>query len=249
MNIANIALIFVVFVVAVAAVVYLMKKNKNEVVEDQVEVDDKTYNLDKMVKFVKQRLDEITKINLYDIGLSEEELKRRRAKKYELKKALKGCTYGDVNDKKYVKELIYDLLAKEYGVDETNISKAIPFDTPSLLTPQDKFEIIIHEYKKTFSYEALNELIKKYKLDEFKYIEGETKPCYVITNEEIDDIYENENLHLDFTDKLEVVVQRIYQKYKGFSSIDEIRDMNIDGVSGRSFWSSRKFLKPSCTNR
>ncbi len=248
MNIANIALIFVVVVTAVAAVVYMARKNKNEIVEDQVEVDDKTYNLDKMVKFVKTRLDEITKINLYDIGLSEEELKRRRAKKYELKKALKGCTYGDVNDKKYVKELIYDLLAKEYGVDETNISKAIPFDTPSLLTPQDKFEIIIHEYKKTFGYESLNELIKKYKLDDFKYIEGESKPCYVITNEEIADIYDAEQLHLDFTDKLEVVVQRIYQKYKGFSSIDEIRDMNIDGVSGRSIWSSRKFLKPSCTN-
>ena len=62
----------------------MVKKNKNEEVEEQIEVDDKTYNLDKMVKFVKQRLDEITKINLYDIGLSEEELKRRRAKKYEL---------------------------------------------------------------------------------------------------------------------------------------------------------------------
>ena len=76
MNIANLALIFVVIVTAVAAVVYMAKKNKNEIVEDQVEVDDKTYNLDKMVKFVKTRLDEITKINLYDIGLSEEELKR-----------------------------------------------------------------------------------------------------------------------------------------------------------------------------
>ena len=76
-----------------------------------------------MMEFVKRRLDEITKLNLYDIGLSEEELKRRKNKKYELKKALKGCTYGDVNDKKYVKELIYDLLSKEYGVDETNISK------------------------------------------------------------------------------------------------------------------------------
>ena len=37
---------------------------------------------------------------------------------------------------------------------------------------------------------------------------------------------------LSFQDKLEVVVQRIYQHYKGYSSIDEIRDMNIDGVSG-----------------
>ncbi len=40
--------------------------------------------------------------------------------------------------KKYVKELIFDLLEKEYGVSETNISKAIPFDIPSLLTAQDK---------------------------------------------------------------------------------------------------------------
>ena len=30
-------------------------------------------------------------------------------------------TYGDVNDKKYVKELIYDLLAQEYGVNEKQI--------------------------------------------------------------------------------------------------------------------------------
>ena len=185
-----------------------------------------------MIIYVKKRLDEITKINLYDIGLSEEELKRRKNKKYELKKALKGCTYGDVNDKKYIKELIYDLLFKEYGVNETNISKSIPFDIPSLLTAQDKFDILIHEYKKTFGYEALTEFIKKYDLARLKFISGETKPCYVITPEEISEIYEKENLDLTFADKLEVVVQRIYQQYKGYSSIDEVRDMNIDGVSG-----------------
>ena len=249
MNIQNLMLIFVVFVVVIFLIVRSIKKNKEEVVESAVEVDDKTYTLDKMIKFVKKRLDEITKINLYDIGLSEEELKRRKAKKYELKKALKGCTYGDVNDKKYVKELIYDLLSKEYGVDETNISIAIPFDTPSLLSAQDKFDILIHEYKKTFSYEALTQLIKKYKLDALKYVAGETKPCYVITSDEISQIFETENLNLSFADKLEVVVQRIYQQYKGYSSIDEVRDMNIDGVSGRSFWFTRKFLKPSCSNR
>ena len=185
-----------------------------------------------MKEFVKKRLDEITKVNLYDIGLSEEELKRRKNKKYELKKALKGCTYGDVNDKKYVKELIYDLLVKEYGVDETNVSKAIPFDVPSLLTPQDKFDILIYMYKKDFGYEALTELIRKYNLAELKYLEGESKPSYVITSQEIEDIFEKEQMDLKFEDKLSVVVQRIYQHYKGYSSIDEIRDMNIDGISG-----------------
>ena len=210
----------------------LTKKDNEKAEEDQLIVDDKTYTLDMMIKFIKKRLDEITKVNLYDLGLSEEELKRRKDKKYELKKALKGCTYGDVNDKKYVKELIFDLLAKEYGVDETNVSKAIPFDVPSLLTPQDKFDIILYMYKKEFGYEALNEIIAKYELDKLKYTSGDTKPSYVITPEEICDIYEKENFMLTFEDKLMVVVQRIYQKYKGYSSIDEIRDMNIDGISG-----------------
>ena len=144
MTITNILLTLVVLVIAGAGIYYFIKNKKEAPQEKEINVDEKTYTLDKMQEFVKKRLDEITKVNLYDIGLSEEELKRRKNKKYELKKALKGCTYGDVNDKKYVKELIYDLLSKEYDVNETNISKAIPFDIPSLLTPQDKFDILIY---------------------------------------------------------------------------------------------------------
>ena len=232
MNVTNILLTFVVLIIAGILIKYYIEKNKNAHTEEAIDVDDKTYTIEKMIEFVKKRLDEITKINLYDIGLSEEELKRRKAKKYELKKALKGCTYGDVNDKKYVKELIHDLLSKEYGVTEINISRSIPFDIPSLLSSQDKFDILIYVYKKDFGYEALPQIIKKYNLATLKYIAGEAKPCYVITKEEINEIYEKENIVLNFQDKLNVLVQRIYQQYKGYSSIDEIRDMNIDGVSG-----------------
>ena len=232
MSITNILLVIVVLVAAIGTIVYYIKKKEKEPVEEEIVKEDKTYDLEQMQDFVKKRLDEITKVNLYDIGLSEEELKRRKNKKYELKKALKGCTYGDVNDKKYVKELIFDLLSQEYGINETNISKAIPFDVPSLLTAQDKFDILLYAYKKEFGYEALTELIKKYDLAVLKYMEGDTKPSYVITAQEIEDIYEKENLQLSFSDKLSIVVQRIYQHYKGYSSIDEVRDMNIDGVSG-----------------
>ena len=232
MSLTNILLTFVVIVLAGAGVAYFVKRNKNAEVEEEIEKDEKTYTLETMKNYVKKRLDEITKVNLYDIGLSEEELKRRKSKKYALKKALKGCTYGDVNDKRYVKELISDLLSQEYGVNESNISTAIPFDMPSVLTSQDKFDILIYVYKKEFGYEALTQLIKRYNLATLKYIQGETKPCYVITDDEIDEIFEKEQIVLSFQDKLEVVVQRIYQHYKGYSSIDEIRDMNIDGVSG-----------------
>ena len=232
MTITNFLLIIVVIAISSYLIYFIIKKKKDAQVEETISVDDKTYTIEKMTEFIKKRLDEITKINLYDIGLSEEELKRRKNKKYELKKALKGCTYGDVHDKKYVKELIFDLLEKEYGVTEANISKSISFDVPSLLTPQDKFDILIYAYKKEFGYEALTELIKKYNLAVLKYVEGETKPSYVITSNEIEEIYEKENIALTFSDKLSVVVQRIYQKYKGYSSIDEVRDMNIDGISG-----------------
>ena len=228
----NFVLIMAVIFIVAAVILNVLKKKQTAEVEGKVEVDEKTYNIDKMKEFIKRRLDEITKVNLYDIGLSEAELERRKNKKYELKKALKGCTYGDVNDKKYVKTLIYDLLLQEYGVNEINISKAIPFDLPSLLTPQDKFDVLIYTYQKEFGYEALTQIIKKYNLASLKFIDGEAKPSYVITREEIDDIYEKENISLTFQDKLNVVVQRIYQHYKGYSSIDEIRDMNIDGVSG-----------------
>lgn len=232
MTLTNIILTLVVIILAGGGIAYFVKRNKNAEVEEEVQKDEKTYTLDEMRDYIKKRLDEITKVNLYDIGLSEEELKRRKNKKYALKKALKGCTYGDVNDKRYVKELIFDLLSKEYGVNEANISSAIPFDMPSLLTSQDKFDILIYVYKKEFGYEALTQLIKRYNLATLKYLEGETKPCYVITDDEISGIFEKENITLSFYDKLEIVVQRIYQHYKGYSSIDEIRDMNIDGVSG-----------------
>ena len=95
MTITNIVLTLIVLIVAGYTIYYILKRKKNAQVEDVVNVDDKTYTIDMMIEFVKKRLDEITKVNLYDIGLSEEELKRRKNKKYELKKALKGCTYGD----------------------------------------------------------------------------------------------------------------------------------------------------------
>ena len=92
MSLSNIILTIIVLLLFLYVVYYSIKKKKEAPVEEEVNVDDKTYTLELMTQFIKRRLDEITKINLYDIGLSEEELKRRKNKKYELKKALKGCT-------------------------------------------------------------------------------------------------------------------------------------------------------------
>ena len=210
---------------------YLFSKSDSSVIQD-VQKEGRIYSVERMTEFIKARMDEITRTNLYDIGLSEDELKRRKNKKYELKKALKNCTYGDVNDKKYVKELIFDLLHREYGVNQVNITNAIDFDNIDKLSTNDKFDILLYMYKQQFGYDALSELIKKYHLDEQKKVYGSDVAQYVITSEEIDTIFEKEYDYLSFEDRLNILSQRIYQNYNGFSVIDEIRDMNIDGISG-----------------
>ena len=229
--ILNYALIAVLVVLFVIFIGYLFKRNDSSAIY-KVDKDGRTYTIEQMTRFIKDRMDEITRTNLYDIGLSEEEMRRRKNKKYELKKALKGCTYGDVNDKKYIKELIFDLLHREYGVNQVNITNAIDFDNRAKLTTQDKFDILLYMFKQEYGYNALGEMINKYKLDQLKCVYGSTIPAYVITPEEIDEIFDKEYEYLSFEDRLNIVSQRIYQNYKGYSVIDEVRDMNIDGISG-----------------
>lgn len=194
---------------------------------------ERAFTIETMTAFVMQTLHDLTSGNLHDLGLSEEEFRRRKSKRAELKKALRGCTSGDIRDKAYVKQYLADLLVQQYGVNETNIDRVIAFDDPYELSPQDQFEILLYLYKKRYRYDALGELIRKYELDRPKLgIEDGRTESYRITADEIHEIYKKEARRLHFDDKLSIVVQRIYQMYKGFSVVDEIRDMKIDGVSG-----------------
>ena len=231
--IINLILIIVVLALVVVIIYNIAKNRKNTETVSEVERERQKYSVKGMIDYIKNEFDEITRMNLYDLALSEEEFERRKNTKYELKKALKGAGYAATNDKKYVKTLMFDLLRNQYKVTERNINYAIPFDNAEKLTEQDKFDILLHVYKKQYKRNALTELITKYGLDNPK-IDENGVPSYRITREEINDIFEKENVlaTLDFEDKLEIVVQRVYQYYKGFSVIDDIRDQNIDGVSG-----------------
>ena len=229
-------LLIILLILFIAAFFYykVKKSGSDRVGEDSLTREKIMYSLNTMQNYIKKQFDEITRMNLYDLALSEEEFERRKNVKYELKKALKGAGYADSNDKKYVKSLIFDLLKNDYKVNNLNINYAIPFNNFNELTSQDKFEVLMHIYKKTYKADALTKIITKYALDYPKYEFDPTVPSYVITAREINDIYTNEVSMetLSFEDKLEIVVQRIYQEYKGYSVVDDIRDMNIDGVSG-----------------
>lgn len=219
----------------VASFIYYAATKKSELgAVDESERQRQKYSIKGMTDFIKHEFDEITRMNLYDLALSEDEFERRKNTKYDLKKALKGAGYASANDKKYVKTLMFDLLRNQYKVTNKNINYAIPFDNIDKLTAQDKFDILLHIYKKQYKSNALSQMITEYRLDEPKYEYDSAVPSYVITADEISNIYKEklDGVNLDFEDKLEIVIQRIYQGYKGFSVVDDIRDQNIDGVSG-----------------
>ena len=233
----NILLIILLLVFVAGFIYYKIKKSSSteeKSTDAEIKRDKEKYSINSMREYIKKQFDEITRMNLYDLALSEEEFERRKNVKYELKKALKGAGYADASDKKYVKTLMFDLLKNNYKVNNFNINYAIPFNNFDDLTPQDQFEILLHMYKKEFKAEALTQIITKYNLDTPKYEFDPQVPSYVITKEEIRQIFNNEITEdtLTFEDKLDIVVQRVYQGYKGYSVVDDIRDMNIDGVSG-----------------
>lgn len=190
------------------------------------------YTLDAMTAAIKDMLHELTSSNLTDFGLSEEEYRRRKNKRAELKKALRGCTSGDLRDKEYVKLVIADLLAQRYELEDAHLQLLLPFHQPESLSAQDQFDILLYDYKKRFRLFALDRLIQAYGLDRQRVDEEGQMEAYQITAEDIRSIYMRELPRLTTDDKLQLVVQRIYQRYKGFSVIDELRDMRVDGVSG-----------------
>lgn len=190
------------------------------------------YTLEAMTAFVKDTLHEMTTSHLSDFGLSEEEYRRRKNKRAELKKALRGCVSGDLRDKEYVKQVIADLLMQQYELDDEHLNLLLPFHQPDALTAQDQFDFLLDHYKQQFGLRALDQMLQTYELDRQRFDEDGQLEAYRISEEEIRDIYLKDHPLLRTEDKLRIVVQRIYQHYKGFSVIDELRDMQIDGVSG-----------------
>lgn len=195
---------------------------------DTVELDKNS--IEGLLEIIKNEFNDLSRSSLDERGLSPILYERNLKMRTQLMYSLKRCVYGSINDKQYVKDVIYDILNKKY-VNEENIDEIINFTNPALLSHQDMFEIILHHYKKRYSEEAFSELVKKYKLDDLKTTKSGGSG-YEISSKEILEIFYKESVHLLYQDKLEILSQRIYQKYKGFSVIDELRDMNIDGVSG-----------------
>ncbi|MBC7959811.1 MAG: pilus assembly protein CpaF, partial [Vallitaleaceae bacterium] len=224
------SLLIVIILLAVGAFIAFTMKGSSKK-HSTYEVDEDKYNMEVLIDFVKNKFNDILKTNLYGMNLSKDEFDKRMKNRTQLRKALKTCSYGDLNAKNYIKSFIRDILVTLYGINEININKIMDFDSVRALTVQDKFEILLYHYKKQHHFHGLEKLIQENGLDHPKELEGSA--AYFIEAVDIDEVYSKRIRKLTvFEDKLAIIVQRIYQSYKGYGVVDEIRDMKIDGVSG-----------------
>ncbi|OMF76754.1 ATPase, T2SS/T4P/T4SS family [Paenibacillus glucanolyticus] len=228
----NLLIISVVITGLVVGLFLFLRRNPFTGVVDQ-DADADHLNIESITEFAAEVTNEYLNTNLMDLGLSLEESERRREELVALTTSINKCNTGSLEDKLYVKGFIHDILSRNYGITEQNINQILPFHDEDLLSDQDKFEILLYQYKKEHGFNGLSKLIETYDLARLKrVIENGQTPSYIITGEEIQEIYHKENPQLSFDEKFDIIVQRVYQLYKGFGPIDEIRDQSIDGVSG-----------------
>jgi len=222
----NTILIIVTIVAIVAGLVIFytrMRKEQSEIY-NAVEM-----TFDKLLETVKNDLSELVKEDTFT-GSSEAEFNSLLRRKTRISNALRDSISGLDSAKDIVIDLIYNVVTKNLPT-EDDILSVIEFNS-EFLDPHIKFEVLMYRYKKEHGRKALSVFMDKYGLAEAKrVIEDKTRSSYVITTEDIYEIYEKEAPELDYVDMAKILSVLIFQKYKGFGCIDTIREMDINGVN------------------
>lgn len=232
MIVINTLLILLIIVLCALGLTFLFKKDKT-IIKSDVKVDKdelNQYSIGYLAKDIKSTFNDILHMNVEELNLNRIESEKRINNKVALRDNLRNCCFGDLGAKEYIKDYTKDLLQKKYQINESNIDFIIPFEDDSRLTCIDKFDIALYIYKQKYRYNALTKMIEVFNLDQQR--NDDEGIYFEITSEDIERVYKSCEKKLDLFEKLEIISQRIYQINNGHGVIDEIRDMNIDGVSG-----------------
>lgn len=153
--------------------------------------------------------------------LPDEEKRILRRKQRELRKQLSLCAYGEKKAATYVRQMILHILSVQYELSDVFLEGLIPFSHPEALSGRDCFLILLMQYEKKYERQAFSNLVK----------DGNLMEQPRITDQLIRELYERKAETMDLHEKTEVLVQRIFEDYKGLGPIDRLQGMELDGIS------------------
>jgi pilus assembly protein CpaF len=218
----TILIIVTIVAIAVGLVIFYSRMRKEQaVIYNAVEL-----TFDKLLETVKNELSELVKEDTFT-GSTEAEFNSLLRRKTRISNALRDSISGLDSAKDIVIDLIYSVVTKHLPTEE-DILSVVEFDS-EFLDPHIKFEVLMYKYKKEYGRKALSVFLDNYGLAEAKFvIEDKSRASYVITTEDIYEIYEKEAPLLEYVDMAKILSVLLFQKYKGFGCIDTIRELDVN---------------------
>lgn len=182
---------------------------------------------EKMVQSIREHFNHILRENLYELNMNEEQVLRLQHQKKELRMYLKNAGCGDATAKNFLVNLIMESLKKLYFMEEGSLARTYLFSDIGQQNVENQFKMLLYQWKKQYGKDALERL-----LTQKQAVAAGERQSYEITEEQVRTWYRSSRISFSYEEQLELLSLDIYAFYKGLGVIDEIRDMNLDGVSG-----------------
>lgn len=212
--------------------------------------------------FGLKNIEESVRLNIENFIITSEGRDRKFA--LTISNYIKNAANGNLKGRQMIKDYIRTILLTDIKIysegkviwsgsldaDENRgiADEILPFNEPVKLSCTDKFEIILYGYKdiNDLGYDkAFNRLKARYPCFE-KDVFHDNKKVYEYTSGDIEAIYAEEEGKLDFYEKIDVIVQRVYEDLYGLKCIDILAysDINEVGISNNGryvyVWSDEK---------
>ena len=232
-----------------------MRKEKSELKQDilgrnkNTEIEEDTFNyqlysFDSLLEYTSLAIKKY--LNTSEAG-TEEERNKEIQRKEVLRQSMANCFAGAVKERQFVKQFIQRILTGQLdvfveGFSETKIAitpsnyhKVFPWNNPFRLPTQAKFLGILYYWENQYGQDAFSYIVNKYKLNILRdrnVMQGDEKQVkgMYISDQDIDAIFQNEKIFFSYELALNVIVQMVYEEYKGNGCIDELLYQNIDDI-------------------
>lgn len=197
----------------------------------------KLHTVDSLIQYVEERI-KVYIQRQATVSPTENDFKlRQTAQNY-----LQVCHCGDESDKMFVKQMMRRMITEANGeksenfpagycVNEKNINEFICWDNPAAVDPYILFLAVLYHYKEKYDANALGRIIEKYGFNNLRPRGGTEGAGFYIDRDDVMAMWKAESLLMQFDDKLEVLLQLVYEETYGNSCIDEILYQNVGDIS------------------
>lgn len=219
---------FILVIGVLGGITFILWKRRSKEISELTLAGSNSF--EKLVKIVLKDCTEVIKV---DRGLvyKDVEFEASRKNKERVAEALKQCVYGEENAKRTVISTMRDIIAKHLP-DLESCNKIVDFTNLDILTPEQKFEILIYELRKVYKKDVIKELNKIYRFSDPRVVNEGDRPRRELDYLLIDKMFEEQVPYkeLNYEQALDVLSILVYQNAKGFGKIETLRELNIDGL-------------------